>query len=86
MDETRETRIKRMRMRSWRRGIKEMDLILGGFSDRGLTALSDAELQIYDEILEENDHDLYFWCSGQGPAPERFSVLLQKIMRDSGAV
>ena len=36
MAETRETRIKRLRMRSWRRGIKEMDLILGGFADAGV--------------------------------------------------
>ncbi|MEP5758095.1 MAG: succinate dehydrogenase assembly factor 2 [Litoreibacter sp.] len=86
MVETRETRIKRMRMRSWRRGIKEMDLILGGFSDNGLSRLSDAELAIYDIILEENDHDLYFWCSGQGEAPAEFSDLLQKIMRECGAV
>lgn len=27
------TRLKRLRMRSWHRGIKEMDLILGGFAD-----------------------------------------------------
>lgn len=86
MDETRETRIKRLRMRSWRRGIKEMDLILGGFSENGLATLSDAELEIYDEMLEENDHDLYFWASGQGPAPEKFSTLLQKVMDASGAV
>ena len=31
-----ETRLKRLRMRSWRRGVKEMDLILGPFSDSEL--------------------------------------------------
>jgi antitoxin CptB len=36
MAETREIRIKRLRMRAWHRGIKEMDLILGGWADSHL--------------------------------------------------
>ncbi len=80
MSETRETLIKRLRMRSWRRGIKEMDLILGGFADTALDGLSDEDLAIYDEMLGENDHDLYQWASGQSPAPERFRTLLEQAV------
>ena len=40
--ETRETRLKRIRMRAWHRGIKEMDLILGGWADRNLDGADDA--------------------------------------------
>jgi antitoxin CptB len=86
MAESRETRIKRMRMRSWRRGIKEMDLILGGFSDTRLGDLSDAELDIYDLMLEENDHDLFSWVSGQAKTPDKFVELLQTVMAKPGAV
>ena len=86
MAETRETMIKRLKIRSWRRGIKEMDLILGGFADNGLSDLSDAELVQYDEMLEENDHDLYFWVSKQGPIPDKFSELLQKVMDKSSVI
>lgn len=86
MTESRATRIKRLRMRSWRRGIKEMDLILGGFADNGLADLSDSELDLYDIMLEENDHDLYFWASGQGVIPEKYSTLLQHVMQKSGAI
>ena len=86
MGETRETRIKRLRMRSWRRGIKEMDLILGGFSDTGLADLSDAELDVYDVMLEENDHDLFSWVCGHVETPQEFSKLLQKVMAQSGAL
>ncbi len=32
-------RLKRLRIRSWRRGIKEMDLILGAFCDEELAGL-----------------------------------------------
>lgn len=46
-------------MRSWRRGMKEMDLILGPFSDTELESLTAADLDIYEQLLEENDQDLY---------------------------
>lgn len=82
MSEPRATLIKRLRMRSWRRGIKEMDLILGGFADTGLERLSDDELAVYDEMLGENDHDLYQWASGQEPTPERFRTLLERAVTE----
>jgi len=79
MSENRETRLKRLHMRSIRRGIKEMDIILGGFSENALADLSDAELDLYDLMLSENDHDLYQWVSGQGPTPERYLDLITRI-------
>jgi len=74
-----DVRLKRLRIRSWRRGIKEMDLILGGFCDTELARLSDDEIALYEELLSENDHDLYQWVSGQADAPERFAPLLSRI-------
>lgn len=80
MSEDRETSIRRMQMRSMRRGIKEMDLILGGFARTGLAGLNDGELALYDEMLEENDHDLYAWSSGQMETPEKYNALLGMIV------
>ena len=45
-------------MRSWRRGMKEMDLILGPFSDSELATLGEGELALYEALLNENDQDL----------------------------
>jgi antitoxin CptB len=67
--ETRETRVKRMRMRAWHRGIKEMDLILGGWADRNLATADDATLDAFEVVLAEADHDLYQWVTGQAEAP-----------------
>ena len=78
--EPRETRERRLKLRSMRRGIKEMDLILGGFAEKGLTALSDADLALYDEMLSESDHDMYAWASGQVPAPDRFAALMEHVV------
>ncbi len=78
-DETRETRLKRLRMRSWRRGIKEMDLVLGHFCDDELERLSDAELELYEALLSENDQDMLRWITGQDPVPAPFEALFARI-------
>lgn len=77
--EPHETRLKRLRMRSMRRGIREMDLILSAFADAELDRMSDEELQIYDRLLNENDQDLYAWVTGQTPAPEPFTDLIARV-------
>ena len=79
MTETAEHRYKRLRMRSWRRGIKEMDLILGGFADKRLQSLSADQLDEYEEMLNENDQDLYKWVSGAQPTPDEHQAILSVV-------
>jgi antitoxin CptB len=79
MIETAEARLKRMAMRSWRRGTKEMDLILGPFADRHLAGLSAPDLAIYDRLLLENDQDLMAWIFGQATPPDWVGPLLSRI-------
>jgi antitoxin CptB len=78
-DETLENRRRRLKMRSMRRGIKEMDLILSAFADAHLAAMTAADLELYDRFLSENDHDLYLWVSGQSPAPAPYGDLTARI-------
>ncbi|MEM7469723.1 MAG: succinate dehydrogenase assembly factor 2 [Pseudomonadota bacterium] len=85
-DEPRETRERRLKLRSMRRGIKEMDLILGGFAEAGLSTLSDADLALYDEMLSENDHDMYAWASGQVATPGRFADLMDHVVKNGAAL
>ena len=79
MTEDRGTRLKRLRIRCWRRGTKEMDLLLGGFADGGMTALDAAGLDQFERLLEENDQDLYTWISGQIAAPEVHRDMLERL-------
>ena len=72
-------RLKRLTMRSMRRGIKEMDLILSAFARDRLAGMDEATLQTYDALLSENDQDLYLWVTGQAAAPERFSDMISDI-------
>ncbi|PRY25343.1 antitoxin CptB [Aliiruegeria haliotis] len=78
-NESRENRLKRLHMRSWRRGIKEMDLVLGKFSDDHLGDLSDDDLALYDALLSENDQDMLRWITGQDPVPAPYGDLFARI-------
>jgi antitoxin CptB len=79
MSETPQDRIKKMRMRSWRRGMRELDLLLGPFADAELARLSPEALDLYDDMLSENDQDLYAWVNKRSGAPARYEALLQRI-------
>lgn len=80
MTELRETKIKRLHMRSIRRGIKEMDLILTAYATQHLPGLSDPELVAYDAFLSEYDHDLYAWVTRQGTAPTQYTGIMAAVM------
>lgn len=77
--ETRETRLRRLAMRSMRRGIKEMDVILSRFAQTRLQELETPLLDSYDALLRENDHDLYYWVSAVSEPPENFAPIVTRI-------
>jgi antitoxin CptB len=72
-------RLRRLRMRSWRRGTREMDLILGPFADRALAALTPAETDAYEALIAENDQDLYAWVTGATACPARHAAIVALI-------
>lgn len=79
MSETHENRLKRLKMRSMRRGIKEMDILLTAYADANLAQMGDAKLDLYDQLLHENDQDLYQWVTGQIAAPSTYTALIDEI-------
>jgi antitoxin CptB len=79
MAEAAEDRLKRLRMRSWRRGTKEMDLILGPFADARLGGMDAAMLDLYEVLLAENDQDLIGWVLGQTTPPAALGPLVMVI-------
>jgi antitoxin CptB len=77
-----DVRRRRLLFRSWHRGIREMDLIMGRFADAHLASLSDGELDAYERLIEVPDPDLYAWISGEAPAPAEYQTALLKRLRD----
>jgi antitoxin CptB len=73
-------RRKRARFRSWHRGMREMDLILGPFADRELGALTLPELEQYENLLDIPDAELLGWVTGARTAPPAWAEsLLDRI-------
>lgn len=56
-------RRKRLLFRSWHRGTRELDLLLGGFAERYLSTFSVNQLEVYEQLLEFSDLDIYRWIT-----------------------
>ena len=83
-DETAEPldrRRKKLRFRAWRRGFRELDLILGGFADRKLDVLDDAALDAFEALLNANDQDVYEWIVQIAPAPPEYETPTLALIR-----
>ena len=64
-------RRKRLLFRSWHRGTREADLILGSFADQHLAGFDNAQLDRYEALLDRSDPDIFDWLAGRAvPPPE----------------
>ena len=70
---------KKLSIRSWRRGTKELDLILGRFSDENIAKLEISELDLYEQLLSNDDHLIYSWLFKKEESPKIFKILVEKI-------
>lgn len=82
MDETIETQRKRLRFRSWHRGTRELDLLLGRFADAHLGRMSPDQLDRYEAVLEIADSDIYRWVSGAQPVPTAVECDVTELIRN----
>lgn len=57
--------------RSWHRGMREVDLILGSFADGEIGTLSEDELGVYEALMAEPDGDILKWVTGEAAVPAR---------------
>ncbi len=60
-------RRRRVLFRAWRRGTREMDLLLGRFADAYIATLDDDGLAALEALLEVPDADLFAWLTGRAP-------------------
>ena len=67
-------RRRRVLFRSWHRGIREMDLVLGRFADDNIDQLSDEELTVYEALMEVPDRDLLKWVTGEAEVPANYDT------------
>ena len=75
-------RRRKLLFRSWHRGIREMDLVLGRFADAQIATLSDADLDEYEAWLEVPDQQIFSWVNGTQKAPAEIDSPLFRRLRD----
>jgi antitoxin CptB len=81
MTETREIRLKRLRYQSRYRGTQELDLLIGGFADRRLARLTDAQLDRFERLLMADEPRLFDWITGRAPVPPEFDNDVMALLR-----
>jgi antitoxin CptB len=75
-----DARRKKLKLRAWRRGFREADLILGPFADSHVSDFSDGELDWFEALLNEADQDVYGWILEREPTPAAFDgPLMNKL-------
>lgn len=74
-------RLKRLHYQSWHRGCKETDIILGRFADEHLSHVSADMLGLYEQLLDEDDADIWKWLTGKD-VPEKYARLITMLIAE----
>jgi len=75
-----DARQRRILFRSWHRGTRELDLILGRFADAEIASLGSSELDDYERLLEAPDPDVFGWLTFEAETPSAYDTpVLRKI-------
>ena len=81
VDEPPAQRLRRLRYRSWHRGTREVDLMLGRFADAHLDGMTAAQLDSYAALLTRPDPDIYDWVAGRAPVPPDLDTDVMALLR-----
>jgi antitoxin CptB len=71
---------KRLLFRSWHRGTRESDLILGRFADAHLAGFDEVQLERYEALLDCADADIFDWVSGRAMPPPEYDNDLTRLL------
>jgi antitoxin CptB len=64
-----DVRRRRLLFRAWRRGVREMDLIVGRFADAHIGVLDEPSLDDFERLIEVPNASLYAWVTGEESIP-----------------
>lgn len=76
-------RRRRILFRAWRRGLREMDLVMGKFADANLAGLDESELAQFEALLDVPDPEILAWITGGLPTPEAYDTALFARVADA---
>jgi antitoxin CptB len=74
-------RRRKLLFRAWRRGVREMDLIVGRFADAHIATLEAPALDDFERLIEVPNAELYAWVSGAQSVPQaNDSTVLRQLI------
>jgi antitoxin CptB len=75
-------RRKRLLYQSRHRGTQEADLLIGNFAERYLPTMTDAQLDLFEQLLDENDVDLVNWITGRAAVPAGLESEVLELLKN----
>ncbi|MCB2054782.1 MAG: succinate dehydrogenase assembly factor 2 [Geminicoccaceae bacterium] len=84
MTETTDQRRKRLRYRALYRGFREADILFGRFAERHLPDLPEADLVLFEALIDASDQDVYAWIIGTRPVPAHHDHHVFRMLQGAG--
>ncbi len=81
-DEALAIRRRKLKFRSWHRGMREMDLIMGRFADAFVDRMAAPELDQFERLIELPDPELMVWITGSAAPPAAHDTPMLRRLRD----
>jgi len=69
-----EVRRRRTKFRAWHRGTREMDLLLGPYTDHIINDISAEDLTVLEALIEVPDQHLFAWVCDREPVPDNYNT------------
>jgi len=76
-----DVRRKRLKFQAWHRGMRELDLLLGYFSDAHLETLSDRQLDEFESLLDCPDQTIFAWYTGREQVPSEHDTSVFRLLK-----
>ncbi|CAL5229089.1 g12347 [Coccomyxa viridis] len=70
LDAKRQASVNRLLYRAKQRGFLEMDLLVGMWAEKNVPKMDAAQLKAMEEVLDQENPDLFKWLTGQESASE----------------
>ena len=74
-------RLKRLKFRSWHRGTREADYMIGCFFDRFHPEWGEEELVWFETLIDEEDVDILGWALGSLVVPPEYEGPMMARMK-----
>lgn len=75
-----DVRRRKLLFRAWRRGVREMDLIVGRFADAHIETLDEASLDDFERLIEVPNAELYAWVTGDRAIPANYDTSVLRLL------